>query len=93
MQPLEAYLQAQQQRLEAALDHHLPAPDADPPVLSEAMRYSVFAGGKRVRPVLLLAATEAVGGDGEAGAPRRLRPGIRAHLFAHPRRPARHGRR
>jgi geranylgeranyl diphosphate synthase type II len=69
MQPLEAYLQAQQQRLEAALDHHLPAPDADPPVLSEAMRYSVFAGGKRVRPVLLLAATEAVGGDGEAVLP------------------------
>ena len=69
MQPLEPYLQAQQQRLEAALDHHLPAADAYPPTLSEAMRYSVFAGGKRVRPILLLAAAAAVGGDGEAVLP------------------------
>ncbi len=69
MQLLEPYLQAQQQRLEAALDHHLPASDAHPQVLSEAMRYSVFAGGKRVRPTLLLAATDAVGGDSEAVLP------------------------
>ena len=69
MQPLESYLHAQQQRLEAALDHHLPAPNACPPALSEAMRYSVFAGGKRVRPILMLAATDAVGGDGEAVLP------------------------
>ena len=69
MQPLETYLQVRQQRLEIALDHHLPAPDAHPQALSEAMRYSVFAGGKRVRPILLLAATEALGGDGEAVLP------------------------
>ena len=69
MQPLEAYLQAQQQRLEAALDYHLPPPDAHPPTLSEAMRYSVFAGGKRVRPILLLAATDTVGGSTEAVLP------------------------
>ena len=69
MQLLETYLQAQQQRLETALNHYLPAPDAHPQALSEAMRYSVFAGGKRVRPILLLAATEAVGGDGEAVLP------------------------
>ena len=69
MQALETYLQAQQERLEAALDHYLPAPDAPPPTLSEAMRYSVFAGGKRVRPILLLAAAGAVGGDGESVLP------------------------
>ena len=69
MQPLETYLQAQQERVEAALEHHLPAPDAPPTALSEAMRYSVLGGGKRVRPILLLAATEAVGGDGEAVLP------------------------
>ena len=69
MQPLVTYLQTQQQHLEAALDHYLPAPDAPPPTLSKAMRYSVFAGGKRVRPILLLAAAEAVGGDGEAVLP------------------------
>lgn len=69
MQPLETYLHAQQQRLEVALDYYLPAPDACPPVLSKAMRYSVFAGGKRVRPSLMLAATDAVGGDDEAVLP------------------------
>lgn len=69
MQSLEAYLEAQQQRVEAALDRYLPAPGAYPPTLSEAMRYSVFAGGKRVRPILLLAAAGAVGGDGEAVLP------------------------
>ena len=69
MQPLEAYLHAQQQRLEVALNHHLPAPDTCPPALSEAMRYSALAGGKRVRPILLLAATGAVGGDDEAVLP------------------------
>jgi geranylgeranyl diphosphate synthase type II len=35
-----------------------------PPVIYEAMRYSLFAGGKRLRPVLLMAAADAVGGDG-----------------------------
>jgi len=69
MQSLEAYLETQQQRVEAALDRYLPAPGAYPPTLSEAMRYSVFAGGKRVRPILLLAAAGAVGGDGEAVLP------------------------
>ena len=69
MQSLEAYLEAQQQRVEAALDRYLPTPGAYPPTLSEAMRYSVFAGGKRVRPILLLAAAGAVGGDGEAVLP------------------------
>ena len=69
MQSLEAYLEVQQQRVEAALDRYLPAPGAYPPTLSEAMRYSVFAGGKRVRPILLLAAAGAVGGDGEAVLP------------------------
>ena len=63
------YLQAQQERLEAALDLYLPAPDAPPPALSEAMRYSVFAGGKRVRPILLLAAAGAVGGDSDSVLP------------------------
>ena len=69
MQALETYLQAQQERVEAALDLYLPAPDAPPPALSEAMRYSVFAGGKRVRPILLLAAAGAVGGDSDSVLP------------------------
>jgi len=65
MQPLEEYLEQQRQRVEVILDQLLPPPDSYPPLLMEAMRYSVFAGGKRLRPILMLAAAEAVGGDAE----------------------------
>jgi len=43
-----------------ALEKYLPSPPDCPPLLSEAMRYSVFAGGKRLRPSLTLAAADAV---------------------------------
>jgi geranylgeranyl pyrophosphate synthase len=56
--------------VERALDSVLPPADRDPPVLHEAMRYSVMAGGKRLRPVLAMAAYEACGGsDPEAVLP------------------------
>lgn len=48
--------------VEEALDHHLPAGDRPPETLHQAMRYSVFTGGKRLRPLLLIAAAEAAGG-------------------------------
>ncbi len=54
-----AYLKATRERVDAALERVLPSPPACPPRLSEAMRYSVFAGGKRLRPVLTLASAEA----------------------------------
>ena len=60
---LETYLQERLQLTEAALDRYLPSAETLPAVLHEAMRYSVFAGGKRIRPVLMMAACEAVGGD------------------------------
>jgi geranylgeranyl diphosphate synthase type II len=66
MNTLEVYLSQQQQRVEMALDRFLPSLDSYPPRLMDAMRYSVFAGGKRLRPILMLAATEAVGGETEA---------------------------
>lgn len=69
MDTLEAYLQQQQQRVEHALDQWLPALDKYPPGLMDAMRYSVFAGGKRLRPILVLAAAEAAGGDSEPALP------------------------
>jgi geranylgeranyl diphosphate synthase, type II len=69
MEPLEDYLQRQRRQVEASLDAWLPALDSYPPTLMDAMRYSVFAGGKRLRPILLLAATEAVGGDTTAVLP------------------------
>src|SRR3972149_1033650 len=41
----------------------LPGPDAPPALLHQAIHYSVFAGGKRIRPILALAACDTVGGD------------------------------
>ena len=61
MTPLDAFLAAARARVDAALDAYLPAPPACPVIVSDAMRYSVFAGGKRLRPMLTLAAAAAVG--------------------------------
>lgn len=60
---LQAYLDERIQLIDSALDRYLPAIDSLPARLHDAMRYSVFAGGKRIRPILLLAACEAVGGQ------------------------------
>ena len=49
--------------MEEALDRYLPAGDQEPRELHAAMRYSVFAGGKRIRPILCMASAEACGGD------------------------------
>lgn len=59
---LKAYLNQHQQRIEQALDSVLPHAKKHPAQLHEAMRYSVFAGGKRIRPILMIASCEAVGG-------------------------------
>lgn len=59
-----AWMQAQLARVEQALDAALGADD--PADLGEAMRYAVQGGGKRLRPLLVLAACEAVGGHEEA---------------------------
>jgi geranylgeranyl diphosphate synthase type II len=48
--------------VERALEAALPAPDARAPRLAEALRHSVFAGGKRLRPILAVASAEAAGG-------------------------------
>jgi geranylgeranyl diphosphate synthase type II len=55
--------------VDAALDRRLPPADEPPPTIHEAMRYSVFAGGKRLRPILTLLACEAVGGSAEDAMP------------------------
>jgi geranylgeranyl diphosphate synthase type II len=59
---LPAYLERNKARIDQALDGFLP-PVTRAGRLAEAMRYSVTAGGKRLRPNLCLAAAEAVGGD------------------------------
>ncbi|MDR5683535.1 MAG: polyprenyl synthetase family protein [Armatimonadota bacterium] len=61
--PLDAFFTAWTPRVEAALDALLPPAHADPSVIHEAMRYSVFAGGKRFRPILVLASADACGVD------------------------------
>jgi len=60
---LKAYLKEQCASVDAALERFLPRETELPHSVHKAMRYSVFAGGKRVRPILLLAACQAVGGD------------------------------
>jgi len=56
-----AQLDRYRQRIERGLDELLPPADTRPTRLHEAMRYSVQAGGKRLRPVLVLAAADAFG--------------------------------
>ena len=60
---LQAYLSKRLELVNSALDELLPAEDEFPTTLNRAVRYSVFAGGKRIRPVLVLGACEAVGGS------------------------------
>jgi geranylgeranyl diphosphate synthase type II len=57
---LEDYIAAQQKRVDQALDRWVPAETQDPSTIHKAMRYSLFAGGKRVRPLLAIAAAHAV---------------------------------
>lgn len=55
--------------IEAALEKSVPEQKEFPPVIFEAMRYSLLAGGKRLRPMMVLAACEAVGGKKEDALP------------------------
>jgi len=66
---LKDYLSDRVEEVDAALDAFLPRKRQAPAKIHEAMRYSVFAGGKRLRPILCLAAAEACGGDPEAAMP------------------------
>ncbi|HEY8991000.1 MAG TPA: farnesyl diphosphate synthase [Luteolibacter sp.] len=62
---LKAYLAARAKEVDAALDRFLPKKNVAPATVHAAMRYTVFAGGKRLRPILTLAAAEACGGEPE----------------------------
>lgn len=59
------YLKRVGEDVEKKFDEHLPKVDSRPETLHEAMRYSMFAGGKRLRPALTVAAFEAMGGTGD----------------------------
>jgi geranylgeranyl diphosphate synthase, type II len=60
---LSQYLTSRRSEIDAALLAFLPSPPSCPTPVADAMRYSVTAGGKRLRPILCLASAEAVGGD------------------------------
>jgi geranylgeranyl diphosphate synthase type II len=66
---LEGYLRDRRRLVEDALERHVPKEDTYPEEIHKAVRYSVFSGGKRLRPILTLAATEAVGGDAQIALP------------------------
>jgi geranylgeranyl pyrophosphate synthase len=67
---LASYLAAKRAEVDALLDARLPQPADDPGRLIEAMRYSLLAPGKRLRPILAMAAVQAVGA--RLGEPERI---------------------
>ncbi|PYK07723.1 MAG: farnesyl-diphosphate synthase, partial [Verrucomicrobia bacterium] len=66
---LKAYLRSRQVEVDRALDLYLPKANSKPATLHKAMRYSLFAGGKRLRPILCLAAAETCRGSIRNGLP------------------------
>ena len=60
---LKTYLRTRQGEIDRALDRYLPKANTKPATLHKAMRYSLFAGGKRLRPILCLATAEACRGN------------------------------
>jgi geranylgeranyl diphosphate synthase type II len=60
---LREYLAGEQARIDATLDRLTPSASAHPATIHQAMRYSLFAGGKRIRPILCIAGAAAVADD------------------------------
>ena len=60
---LDRYLEERRVEVDQALQAALPPEDSPPPLIHRAMRYAVLAGGKRLRPILVLAGCEAVGAE------------------------------
>jgi geranylgeranyl diphosphate synthase, type II len=65
MVDIQRYLQVQKALVDDALARYLPGEENYPQAIFQAMRYSLFAGGKRLRPILAIAAAETVGGTAE----------------------------
>jgi len=60
------YLENKKNIIDKALDEYLPPEENSPSIINKAMRYSVFGGGKRIRPILTLATAELFGRDSES---------------------------
>jgi geranylgeranyl diphosphate synthase type II len=63
------YWSARQKKVDAALNRLLPSLTTKPKTIHEAMRYSIFAGGKRLRPVICLASAEVISGKNDDAIP------------------------
>lgn len=63
---IQRHLEQQRANVDEMLETLLPGRDEYPPVIHQAMRHSVFAGGKRLRPILCLEAGKLLGGDEES---------------------------
>ena len=66
---LKRYLVSRQKEVDRALDRFLPKATLSPATIHKAMRYSLFAGGKRLRPILCLAAADACSGKTRVALP------------------------
>jgi geranylgeranyl diphosphate synthase type II len=67
--PLAEFFEADRREVESALERLLPPADAPPTAIHQAMRYSIFAGGKRLRPILCLEAARVFAADVSAALP------------------------
>jgi geranylgeranyl diphosphate synthase type II len=65
----KTYMETRRKKIEDALDRYLPEQDTAPVSLNESVRYSVFSGGKRFRPLLCMASCEACEGTSDAVLP------------------------
>ena len=74
--------------MDAELDRLVPPETTSPQTIHRAMRYSLFAGGKRIRPILCMEAARALGDDSDGCDCVRLLAGTDPHLLADPRRSA-----
>src|SRR5882672_5480784 len=68
-EPLHSYFESRRKMVENALNRYMDTTKSEPELIHEAMRYSVFAGGKRLRPVLVLAGAEICGKKPEIALP------------------------
>ena len=66
---IEDYLKNKKGVVDAHLEKILPAENEYPPIIHQAMRYTIFSGGKRLRPILTIAACEALGKDEDRALP------------------------
>lgn len=69
MSDLKTYLTDRSALVDAALNRFIPSEETSPPTIHKAMRHSIFAGGKRLRPILCLAAAEACRGSLDTAMP------------------------